>query len=314
MRYPVLVVLGIWIALLAPGCQGGSNQKKRPTPSIESVLEHQRILSSRIKSIKEYRCRVDTGPIPQKVAIISEMRYGENGYQTEEYHYDDSGALSYREALKFDQGGMFLESTDYDTNGKSSFRRLYTYDEHANEGRYYSSRRRPEEKTLDQSDQYDGQGNIVHWTSFNSDGTIGSVHDLAYDSLGRLAVEREFESDGSFRGSSTIAYDSAGNKIQELFFDRRDSLKTSYFWKYDRRGRLIEDVNGDTGNRTEYRYDEGGHLLKEIQYGNDLNSDTTTFTYEYERKGNKSKETWFNETTKETERVTVYEYEYFDDY
>ncbi len=313
MRASALVVSCVILAVFLPSCNNHTKPKRTSSTDLDFEKEHARVLQSRIKSIREYRCRINRTAALETLVIISEKRYGANGYQTEEYHYDYSGALSYREELTFDQEGTFLQATDYDTNGRFSFRRLRIYDEHANEARYYSSRRRLEDSTLDQIDMYDRQGNIVHQTSFNSDGSIGSAHDLSYDSLGRLAVEKDFDSDGSIRGTTKSTYDSDGNKIRELYSDPLDTPKATISWQYDLKKRLIVEVNGDVGNRTEYTYDDKGHLVKAIQFGNGLSSNTTSITYEYVSRGNKAKEIWINDTEKVISRIIVYEYEYFSD-
>jgi len=168
--------------------------------------------------------------------------------------------------------------------------------------------------------KFDAKGNRTELANYSPDGKLVSNLKSAYDANGNIVSEEMIMGNGTVEVTSTIKTDAKGNRIEQ--HDVRPTQTTNlfnykYFYRYNEKGQEIEKTgyleNGTfflkhvstydaNGNRTEWarlgpdnsvlgkivsKYDDKNNLIQQTEYKgtSELKSDFT-FTYEFDRKGN----------------------------
>ncbi len=158
---------------------------------------------------------------------------------------------------------------------------------------------------------YDESGHLLseRWVSEN--GISHGVKELTYDTSGNLLTETHYDQDGIY-SLTECAYDRKGNKTQEKFTHYK-SASQSYMktYKYDAKGRLIREEEQDAEGRVttwkEYKYNKRCQLIRETS--SVYTTDRIIWEYEYDRHGNRVKETRVDENGAELKH---FEYEYME--
>ena len=101
-------------------------------------------------------------------------------------------------------------------------------------------------------------------------------------------------------------FDKKGLLLAENRFDYQDVINLSYIYDYDESGRLMEITIAASGKilygRTEYKYNENGKKIKELEY-NDKDSLKTITVYEYDSLGNLAVEKTYNKLNRLTKNI-----------
>lgn len=169
--------------------------------------------------------------------------------------------------------------------------------------------------------KFDKNGNRLELINYKPDGSLNSNIRSAYDSEGKVVSEETILANGTVDFKSVIKTDDKGNRVEQD--DIKQNAKGSnlfnfkYTFRYDAEAREIERLghrgNGNfflkytfnydaKGNRTEwlqltqtnqiigkvtYKYDENNNIIEETKFkGDGTQTETSTFTYEFDKKGN----------------------------
>lgn len=169
--------------------------------------------------------------------------------------------------------------------------------------------------------KYDKNGNRLELVNYKPDGSVNSIVRSAYDSAGKVVSEETILADGTVDTKTVIKTDEKGNRVEQndIKQNSKGNLLSNrkYLYRYDADAHMVEwhayQGNGNfffrytftydaNGNRTEwsqltqtdqligkvaYKYDEKNNIIEETKYkGDGTLIETSTFTYEFDKKGN----------------------------
>jgi len=151
--------------------------------------------------------------------------------------------------------------------------------------------------------KYDKNGNLIKTSSEDARGYI--VETFTYDSKGRALTSLSTEDD-EFFNKSTYTYDAKG-RMTGLEFEEAGGYKASETNTYDSKGLLLSSVSAssDRTSKNVYYYDANGLRIKTESTVDGKKS--TTYEYEYNKRGDLLKETWIS--TANTKTVYGYYYD-----
>ena len=132
----------------------------------------------------------------------------ENGYITDEKHYDMEGVL--RDEFQY----------EYDDKGSCT----YTY--------YYHDGVLMSESSSRCEYEYDSKGRVTRLYDYSIDGILRAYIDYTFDSKsGKTASEHCYDADGSLRWYTLTEYDDDGNRTHRARFDGEGNLLDEQFYK-----------------------------------------------------------------------------------
>jgi hypothetical protein len=125
--------------------------------------------------------------------------------------------------------------------------------------------------------------------------TEQSKEKKTFDKFGQLTKKEISDASGKLMMSETKSYDLQGNILQNVNFDATDKVTIQTDYAYDAKGNLLKDKtlrNNILFAETNNEYDSAGKITKKIRLNGKGKIDYY-FTYEYDSKGNISKENYF---------------------
>lgn len=169
--------------------------------------------------------------------------------------------------------------------------------------------------------KYDENGNRLELTNYKPDGSVNSIVRTAYDSSGKVVSEETILADGTIDTKSVVKTDENGNRVEQNDIKQKskgnNNFNRKYLYRYDAKAHMLEWLayqgNGNfffkynftydpNGNRTEwlqltqtnaligkveYKYDDKNNIIGENKYkGDGTLTESSTFTYEFDKKGN----------------------------
>ena len=142
--------------------------------------------------------------------------------------------------------------------------------------------------------EYDENDNMIKYSYYNEDDTLGYYELYEYDSEGNRIKYGSYKSDGKV---DIFEYDSNGNMIKYNNYKRDGTLYNYHTYEYDSNGyKTRENVYNSDGEFSRYytfEYDSNDNILKENQYKSD-GTFVFYYTYEYDSDGNKIKENYYS--------------------
>lgn len=190
--------------------------------------------------------------------------------------------------------------------------------------------------------KYDKEGNRLELSNYKTDGSLVSTIKSSYDSSNKVVAEETVLASGVVDSKSEIKTDENGNRVEQYDIKQGGAgslFNYKYIYKYDAQAHLIERVgyrgNGsfffkynfnydNNGNRTEwlqltqsnqiigrvtYKYDDKNNIIEEAKYeGNGTLSETSTYTYEFDKKGNWTKQKKIRNGAVIETRIREYKY------
>ncbi len=200
------------------------------------------------------------------------IEYDKNGNETRFISYDEAGSEVSKSETEYDENGKKVKVTDYDT---------------------YSD-------TVYMVTEYDGNGNTLLYTYFNSDGSKASHGECAYDGKGNKISEASYYGDGSLFYKYEYSFDSNENLTKQLSYDNEGNVYEIYEYAYDSEGRKIKFVENNSYQGTkecEYTYEieeaVNGNITKVMCYRNENGATYPDHSTEYDSEGNVIKESYF---------------------
>ncbi len=169
--------------------------------------------------------------------------------------------------------------------------------------------------------KYDENGNRLELINYKPDGSVNSIVRSAYDPSGKVVSEETILADGTIDTKSVVKTDENGNRVEQNDIKQKskgnNNFNRKYLYRYDARAQMLEWLayqgNGNfffkynftydaNGNRTEwlqltqtnaligkveYKYDDKNNIIGENKYkGDGTLTESSTFTYEFDKKGN----------------------------
>ena len=191
--------------------------------------------------------------------------------------------------------------------------------------------------------KYDENGNRLEMLNYKADGSLNSTVRSSYDSAGKVASEETILANGTIETKSVVKTDENGNRVEQS--DIKQNPKANklfnhrYVYRYDAQAHMIEWLayqgNGSfffkytftydaVGNRTEwlqltqtnqiigkveYKYDDKNNIIEERKYkGDGSQTEANTFAYEFDKKGNWTRQKKIQNGAVVEVRERVYKY------
>ncbi len=114
--------------------------------------------------------------------------------------------------------------------------------------------------------EYDANGNIVSFVTYDLDGSRYTETTLTYNATGNVIGTVVYNLQEASKTRESFEYDDNGKLIETFQFDEAESLKSHTVFEYDDRDSLIENIrytqSGSLENKTTYKHDEDGKLLQ----------------------------------------------------
>jgi hypothetical protein len=272
--------------------EGGLSQKSKKEVIKEKRLEQKeldRIKTSGIFSMYEWKYNYSFGKPEKKGIEISSVRYNSNGNKIEETTYNQNdGTIFSKINYRYDQDGNLIEEVT--TKGDAKTKTIYRYDSTGNKKEMVSYK---QDGTVDRKGiyLYDGNNNIIESLGYLSDGRLFSKELYAYDSSGNVSEQKNSVS------RFTYAYDDDGNMIEMIKYGRDfNNLDSAEYNITDRIAFVYDSFENLTSEyvykpdssikaKSTFEYDGKGNVVTEIDYSSDGRIDYSA-TYKYDRRGN----------------------------
>ncbi len=134
-----------------------------------------------------------------------------------------------------------------------------------------------------------------------------------YNREGDLLVEYSYDSEERLQRKLVREYDKNGNEIKVSLYDGRGNLLSRGVYKYDDEGNRIEENLYESSGTLQLKsistYGDHGDMLQTDYYNSD-GKGLSVKTYEYDQKGNRTKEvTRLLEYDVDYEKIDVYTYD-----
>ena len=174
-----------------------------------------------------------------------------------------------------------IETLSYGPKGEKLERRVYTYDPFGRNTGYleFSSIL---DKSLATSRKHtyvlDGEGRIVEYLVFESDGSTGSRFTYEYDAKGNKLEEKFYSWNGARSGRVVFTYDAGGHPLTQTSY-QNDLIRWKSTNSYDAKGRPIERtqfIDGILRYKFTFGYDDKGRLTSQETF--EFNAPPNTFT------------------------------------
>lgn len=242
---------------------------------------------------------------------ITRYKYNPAGQLIEEAHSALDGSNAYRVETNYNKKGLWETITIYDTDGTIAEKQTCKYNKSGIpvEISYYGENAKFLYKC---SSKYDTKDNSVE-TKITT--TLG-VEVLSYTDF--LNANKQFvkkhkvTNDFEIKGYVQYKYNSKGVSVEEETYRPEGTLKNRNV--YDGNRNLLEmnrfEQDGTIGYKSTFKYDTMNNPTEWVNYEKDgSKKSTTTYTYEYDSRGNWIKRVIFSDS--EPALVTTREIEYY---
>lgn len=242
---------------------------------------------------------------------ITRYKYNPAGQLIEEAHSALDGSNAYRVETSYNKKGLWETITIYDTDGTIAEKQTCKYNKSGIpvEISYYGENAKFLYKC---SSKYDTKDNSVE-TKITT--TLG-VEVLSYTDF--LNANKQFvkkhkvTNDFEIKGYVQYKYNSKGVSVEEETYRPEGTLKNRNV--YDDNRNLLEmnrfEQDGTIGYKSTFKYDTKNNPTEWVNYEKDgSKKSTTTYTYEYDSRGNWIKRVIFSDS--EPALVTTREIEYY---
>jgi len=198
--------------------------------------------------------------------------YDPRGNKTESQKFDASGVLTEMYRYTYDNFDHLVERISYDPSGTQIQEDIYHYDKNGNliENDRYNLLLK-QYNTFHH--EYDKTGRKIEVVRRDSDGAAQAIRTFTYDNLGTKSQTFE-DMEYGYRSVTKYLYDEYGNEIESYEYEADGSIKLRYVTEYDENENIISRVicssNGSVirSFRYEYRYDRKGNWSRKTEYQN----------------------------------------------
>lgn len=119
--------------------------------------------------------------------------------------------------------------------------------------------------------KYDKNGNRTELISYDEDGKINYKTKSIYDSNNKIKEQKEYDNKGKLKSSFKVS-EKGNGESETNYFDENNALQyksiyTFYENKFVKTHEWI-DIEDDSSNKTEYKYNEDGLVIEKVNYEN----------------------------------------------
>jgi hypothetical protein len=258
-------------------------------------------IHGKVKSVRyvDYKFVVKGGQYEKQIEDSGHNVYDNFGHLIDQNEYNADGKQKWKCIYRYDSNNRAIDWNFNFMSRNAKQRTIFAYDAAGRkiEENLVSSDKKNSRKTLF---KYDDQGNEIEETVYLPDGSIGRMTKSKYDEAGnQIELSWAVTSYGP-RRKEVATYDANGNRISTSIYSA-DTLEMTSSQTFDNKGRAVESKystgNGDKQRKSTFRYDEWDNITEYISYKPDNTIDiegwNVAYEYEYDQKGNKTKETSF---------------------
>lgn len=185
-----------------------------------------------------------------------------------------------RQTIAFNEDGKKTEEISYNESGAILSKSVYAYDKQGRPTDYlkYSS---IADKTLSkpQKNVYklDDKGNVIEYTVYQFDGSIGTRFLYKYDAKGNKTDETIYAWNGARIGKLLSTYDEAGHLLTQVSYNGDDTISWKTVNTYNTKGNKTEAtqyISGVLKYRVTFNYDDKGRIVEQetFEYNKPPNS------------------------------------------
>lgn len=236
---------------------------------------------------------------------VKTQKYSEYSV-TEKFGELQKDKLTRSFSWKFNKNGNYEtseDSTKYYYNLKNRLTKRENFGNTSNQGYYYTF-------------LYDERGNNIEKTEFSFNDKITYKGKMKYNQKNLIVEYNTYNSDGDLTNKWIYKYDIKGNKIISNMYSSNGDLYATSNMKYDERGNCIEEETRmpvELTNKVTTKYNSRNHKVSyqseytgvSMQKYNSIN----TYEYKYDNKGNIVSELEYRKG--KAELLTIYEIEYY---
>jgi hypothetical protein len=172
----------------------------------------------------------------------------------------------------------------YDEFGAGDGEYRYEYDDKGNRTREVSC---DEFGAVDSESrhEYDDKGNQTCWVYYGNSGAVEYEYRYEYDDKGNEIRQVSYDKFGAVEYEARYEYDDKGNETREVSYDEFGAVQYEYRYQntYGDEGKLIKIIewyNGEKDHKVTYEYDDKGNVTKEtLFFYESANELITEYTY-----------------------------------
>jgi len=205
--------------------------------------------------------------------------------------------ILYNKKYAFDNTGRYTEYTELTAKGDLSYKIKYVYNakEKIATISYFDKDEKP---TIKKIWTYNNSGQLVQMQEYTKDNKADWRYIYTYNTNGNRVMQESYKPDSTLYSKTTYTFDDKGNETGYLL-QTKGYANSGEKYAWDDKGNKTElqMLNGknEVSFRTVSIYDANGNVIEEQRYkGLETKlSYKTTFTYEYDAKGNWIKRTQY---------------------
>lgn len=259
MKYSFCVLLTLLI-LFSPAAQAQTDWKKDQ-------------LKGKVKSITH----------------LENYRYQKDGKYTE-------WGILYNKKYTFDNTGRYTEYTELTSTGALSYKIKYAYNAKEKKATvsYFDKDEKP---TIKKIWSYTNSGQLAQIQEYNKENRADWRYVYTYNNNGNRVLMESYRPDSTLYSKTTYSFDAKGNETGYLL-QTPGYANSGRSYIYDDKGNRTEETWLNGKNEADFRfvnkYDAYGNMTEQQKYRQGKLSDTTTWKYEYDSKGNWTKRTQYS--------------------
>lgn len=265
--------------------------------SLAASLDAQRNLEGNPKTMVIER---ETDDYVRRLILEEEISPEGNTTSRTSYVYSFRDQSLDRKLLSmFDDQGNVIAQAQVKGTGERLGRVMYRY---ASDGNLLERVTYDAEGSVTEREEnrYDADGREVESTTWRKDKIYRRV-ETSYSGQAAAGESKRYDSDGNLRESTKK--NEFGKTVEMLRYDKEGNLSYRGTAVYDTEGRLTSgsnfDESGKLVSQRTFTYNEKGLREKEVEEGLE-STETVTYSYEFDDRGN-----WTKETRKSSGRETT---------
>ena len=249
-----------------------------------------------------------------KILRTTEFEYDAEGQRIAETSYNEFNEVEYQSKFIYEFGEMVRTEYSYSSGYSSTYSnmcdidrniiRSYDYGSYDYGYTYYTAWGEVEsqisysvetdELNSHSEYEYDEDYNFLgyihtYYSSYDGSRTV-SEHDADYT----LIISREYDVNGNLRSWTEPEYDDRGNEIKSVTYRADGSIQSTYERTFNEKNEMIETRSTyytESGSYTVYVMDKNYDTQSRTDYDANGNvKDFATYEYEYDARGNKTKQ------------------------
>ena len=186
------------------------------------------------------------------ISYRQEYEYDENGHEIKYVSYDSEGNIDYIREYRYDENGRQIYIR-YNSVGTDTRTWEYEYDERGNRIKtiytnYDQKTGQKEQESRRWEREYDIDGMIDTASYFYDNEKTASYHSQTeYDENGLITNYTSYDKNGAILSKKETEYDASGNVIRENYYDTNGNLMQYYEKEYDDLGSVTRQAMYENG-------------------------------------------------------------------